>query len=52
MHAALADALIELASNPERLAELRAAAYERAMLSFRPASVTAALYARVASVAA
>ena len=49
---ALADAVIVLASNPERLAELRAAAYERAMLSFRPASVTAPLYARVASVAA
>ncbi len=48
----LAHALIELASNPKRVAELRAAAYERAMLSFRPASVTAALYARVASVAA
>ena len=48
----LARALIELASNPKRVAELRAAAYERAMLTFRPASVTAALYARVASVAA
>jgi glycosyltransferase involved in cell wall biosynthesis len=49
---ALADALMELAWYPERLAELRTAAYRRAMLSFRPASVTAPLYARVASVAA
>jgi glycosyltransferase involved in cell wall biosynthesis len=49
---ALADALIELAASPGRLAELRAAAYERAMLSFRPASVTAPLHARIAPVAA
>ena len=49
---ALADALIELALDPARLAALRSAAYERAMVSFRPASVTAPLYARVASVAA
>ena len=49
---ALADALIELASSSKRVAQLRAAAYERAVLSFRPASVTAPLYARVASVAA
>jgi glycosyltransferase involved in cell wall biosynthesis len=49
---ALADALVELASSPERVADLRAAAYNRAMLSFRPASITAPLYARVASFAA
>jgi glycosyltransferase involved in cell wall biosynthesis len=49
---ALAAALMELAASPGRVAQLRAAAYERAVLSFRPASVTAPLYARVASVAA
>jgi glycosyltransferase involved in cell wall biosynthesis len=49
---ALADALIELASSPARVEALRVAAYERALLSFRPASVTAPLYARVAAVAA
>ncbi|HEY7690739.1 MAG TPA: glycosyltransferase [Gaiellaceae bacterium] len=49
---ALARALVELAARREQVAELRAAAYERAMLSFRPASVTAPLYARIASVAA
>jgi glycosyltransferase involved in cell wall biosynthesis len=48
---ALANALIGLASSPQRVAELRAAAYERALLSFRPASVTAPLYERVASFA-
>jgi glycosyltransferase involved in cell wall biosynthesis len=49
---ALASALVELASTPLRVAALRAAAYERAVLAFRPASVTAPLYARVAAVAA
>jgi glycosyltransferase involved in cell wall biosynthesis len=48
----LAGTLVELAASPERVAELRAAAYERAVLAFRPASVTAPLLARVASVAA
>jgi glycosyltransferase involved in cell wall biosynthesis len=49
---ALAGALMKLASSRKQVADLRSAAYERAVHSFRPASVTAPLYARVASVAA
>jgi len=45
---ALADALLALAADHERLHELRVAAYERACAHFRPASVVAPLHALVA----
>ena len=45
---ALADALIGLAADRERLYGLRVAAYERACARFRPASVVAPLHALVA----
>jgi glycosyltransferase involved in cell wall biosynthesis len=45
---ALADMLLALAFDHDRLHELRVAAYERASQSFRPASVVAKLHALVA----